>query len=203
MNTFDVFNDVLDVPIPYQGTAGPDVAVFSSDTGQKQAFLNIDHDLKTIEFQLVNLTRSERDAVREFYNKMKGPLHTFLWYDPSENFFERQLIAKTDGTSETKIYQYPNLPDDPGFRRWNIELTDPAPEVWLDGVLQVYTTDYTIQHQDSGIIDWVVTPSADLDVEIRGRYYRRMRFTDLLSDTENMWNALSIPIVIEEEIVDA
>lgn len=104
-----------------------------------------------------------------FFNARRGSFDSFLFTDPDDCAVTAQPLGPGDGVN--RMFQL--VRNFGGF----IELvfdTNSAPLVYLDGVLQTLTTNYTVS--GIGVVTFVVAPGAGVAVTWSGTYYRRVRF---------------------------
>lgn len=96
-----------------------------------------------------------------------GQLNYFLYTDPYSNTAAQQNI----GTGTGGAGQTTQMDDIEGFPIADFNGT---PAIYVNGVLQTITTNYTISA--TGLITWVTNPGGGLAITWSGGYYRRCRF---------------------------
>ncbi len=153
--------------------------------------------------------------VRNFFYARRGKLHTFRFKDwadfeigdPNDAVNDNQQIALGDDT--TTVFQvFKRYPDtiDP-FDRTVTKLVSGTLSVFLDGVLQVITTDYTV-NLNTGLITFVVAPAStggtgpggEELVAVASEFDSQVRFDiDHLQMSTLLFNVGSIPNITLRE----
>jgi uncharacterized protein (TIGR02217 family) len=124
------------------------------------------YDLE-LTFEYLSLT--DYQTLGGFFKNRKGKFDSFLFTDNDENSVTAQSVGTGNGTN--KDFQ---LVRTVGAYTEPCENINGSPSIYLNGVLKVLTTDYTIG--STGIVTFVAAPGAGVAVTWTGSYYWRVRF---------------------------
>ncbi len=145
--------------------------------------------------------RNDLKTLMGFFLSRRGNLDSFLLDNPDDNFIAGQQLGVGDG--ETLAFQM--LRSFGGFIEPCLNIKgDPAPKVYLDGVLQ--EDGYAIDYLDSGVMTFV-TPPAGEEGETPAQiitadfgYYWRCCFKESLAEVEKFLHKVwSGKITLETE----
>ena len=115
----------------------------------------------------INTPSNEMAQILSLFGAVKGRWDSFLFIDSYSNTAAAQNI----GTGTGLAGQTTQIDDIEGFP---ISDFNGTPAIYVNGVLQTVTTNYTINA--SGLITWVTNPGNGLAITWTGAYYRRVRF---------------------------
>lgn len=190
---------------PYQYSMNPMNSIHQNASGTvRDSFSHSDHDWMRYSIQMNLLSDAQRTAVINFLRAMGGNLSNFLFQDlygvgysvarnslgtgdGSEAHFQLREVVTVGST--TKYYD-----------RWDI-INDGTLQVWVNNVLQTYTTHYTCDFTSSGLITFEAgaIPGAGHAVEAAFGYYRRCRFTGSLEGIMSAYASHDIALTLAEE----
>ena len=126
-----------------------------------------------------------------FYNARQGGFDSFLFQDPDDYTVTGQAVGLGDGVS-TKFQLVRSLG---GFAEPVYDLNG-APLIYVNGVLQTITTQYTLS--TSGLVTFITPPSGGAVVTWDGSYYRRCVFSkdslDFTKFMQNLWELKTVEL---------
>ncbi len=135
---------------------------------------------------------SELSALVGFFNARQGNFDSFLYIDPDDNTVTAQAIGSGDGGN--RLFQ---LVRTFGGYVEPVFDTNSVPLIYVNGVLQTVTTNYTISA--TGLVTFVAAPSAGLAVTWTGTYYRRVCFAQDTAEfakfMSNLWSLKSLEFI--------
>lgn len=127
---------------------------------------------------------AELSQIVGLFNQVYGDFDTFLWTDPDDYTVTAQALGLGDASN--KLFQL--------VRTWGsfvepVYDVNSAPLIYLNGVLQTLTTNYTLSA--TGLVTFVTAPGAGVAITWTGTYYRRVRFSQNTLATSkfmtNLW----------------
>ena len=200
-SSFASADDVPSVPFMRE-EIGPISTVYESISGSDQAYLHTTRDRMKYTINLMLYTRTERDAIREFFRQRQGQYDTFLFKDPEGYDVAKLRIGTGDG-AETDFQIKEGTWGGIQIDRKDIE--DGTLSVWVNTVLQTEGAieDYTVDYLSGGIITFNAgsIPGA-VAVEVEYEYYRRCRLLSNYRDITRHYVYPDIPsLQIIEKIV--
>ena len=163
---------------------GPISTVYESISGTDQAFLHTTRDRMMYTINLTLYTRTERDAILEFYRTHQAQYEDFLFKDPEGYDVSRVQIGTGDGAEdEFQIYDVAGTVYYP-----RKDIVAASLSVWVATVLKTEGVHYNVDYTSSGIITFTGgnIPGA-VAVEAEYEYYRRVRFGANYKDVNNRY----------------
>ena len=114
-----------------------------------------------------------------FFNQRNGSFDTFLYKDPTDNNISAQALGAGDGSTT----QFQLVRTYGGFAEpiYNPELSSPAPQIFLNGVLQ--SSGYSIN--STGLITFTSAQGNGVAVTGTFTFYYRVRFKDDTAEFNN------------------
>lgn len=192
-----IFNDEVTASFgfPFYTTTRFNNTDVRSAAGTRQVFQNSDHDRKIYNVNYMNLLESEKNSFLRFFEDHYGSAQTFLLKDARHYSVVSENIGTGDGSTLT--FQL----TDNGFKRWNIK--SGTLTVWVAGVEQNLTSDYTITLIDDGrvIFNSGTIPGVGEAVVASYEFYRRVHFvTDDYSNAETEYHVNQIADIQMREV---
>ena len=143
------------------------------------------------EFMRDDITPSDLKTVYGFFAEMQGQWDTFLYTDPYWNTVTAAQFGVGDGTTTAFQTTVTNKNSGSFGIPEAIQNFSGGPQFYVNGTLQVLTTNYTLS--GTGVITFVTAPAAAAVLTWTGSWYYRCRFTDdelLLTEIYHQWWAL-------------
>jgi uncharacterized protein (TIGR02217 family) len=142
----------------------------------RDAYTHSTHDWMRYSIHMNDLTDAQKVTLMAFVRGVKGNGDNFLFQDTYGWGYAvtKQTIATGDGA--TKTFQLLQTVGSTNYDRWDI-INDGTLAVYVNDVLQTYTTHYTCDFTSSGVITFGSAPGNGLAVAAAFGFYRRCRFT--------------------------
>ncbi len=123
---------------------------------------------------------AELQTLVGFFNARRGMFDDFLYTDPDDNTVTAQQFGVGDGaaTGFALVRSYGGFSEP-------VQNLNSAPSIYVNGVLKVLTTDYTVS--SLGVVTFVTAPASGAVLTWSGTYYWRVRF---LQDSSEFGNFL-------------
>lgn len=173
-----LFPSLPGITYPVKKTPNWSTDVQTSVSGKRSALSRWSYPLYTIEVGYEFLRTDE--AYREyqdlvaFYNLVGGRAQLFRFNDPMDNSATNQSIGQ--GNTVLTEFQLIRSLGGASFS-WSDPVFWPtSAEIYVDGVLQVEGTDYTLS--ETGLVTFAVAPGAGLPVTWTGTFDWLVRFDD-------------------------
>lgn len=106
-----------------------------------------------------------------FFNQCQGSFAAFLYIDPADN----TVTAQNFGTGNGATVSFQLQRTYGGFTE-PVQNLNAAPSIYVNGVLQTLTTNYSIS--STGLVTFVTAPPAAAALTWTGTYYYRVRFVN-------------------------
>lgn len=164
---------LLPLNISVQSTGGPawETTIARLDSGREKRNQRWSQDLGEWDIGGYLRDMTAIETLMDFWHARRGQLDGFLFFDPFDHVMLTEPLGT--GTGALTTFQLVKV-----YSTYTKTIYKPKPndmQIFKAGVLQVETTDYTL-NDTTGLVTFVVAPADGLAITASGNFYKPVRF---------------------------